>query len=256
MKVARLNGWDYHTTGLQLGTSLVGNAAAVLSTLTQEQSDDLRCLVQALLAKHCPVGREAQYSFELMTRNKREKESMTDFAEALTKLARKSYPSTGVPERILIDLFKRGLPSQTTQLQVHLKNPRSLSEAVEVAVACETFERNNSLGNGKKPKGEIVAMVASEGGKVSQAKKGPVQQKDTPSSNDAKTDDSTWDEDLKREFLGWRERRMKDRQSEIEGNRCFYCKEAGHFKTNCQKLRDRMEREKAQGGGRDKSPLN
>jgi hypothetical protein len=108
MKIVRLNGWDYTTSGLQLGTSLVGNAAAVLSTLSMQQSDDLRCLVQALLAEHCPMGWEAQYSFELMTRSKKDKESMNDFAEALVKLARKSYPSIGVPDRILIDLFKRG----------------------------------------------------------------------------------------------------------------------------------------------------
>ena len=61
-KLAKLNGWDYETCGLQLATSLTLDVAKVLSTLPCEQSEDLQCLVQALHRWYCPMGQEAQYS--------------------------------------------------------------------------------------------------------------------------------------------------------------------------------------------------
>jgi hypothetical protein len=213
-KIGKLNGWDYETCGLQLATSLVGDAALVLSTLSLQQSENWDCLVQALVAKYCPKGREIKYSYELFSRCKEDNETVTEFCHALLSLARKAYPGMIVPERIMIDLFKRGLISREMQLQVHLRVPQTLAEAVEVAVVCETFDALSQVENKDEEEGGASVVVANESGEHFPTNS------DTPCSYDrGEPDIDIRDEELKREFFRWRERQMKETALEMESAR-------------------------------------
>ena len=103
IKLAKLNGWNYETCGLQLATSLTLDDVAVLSALPPEQSEDLQFLVQALYRWHYPMGQEAQHSFELMSRTwDIGKEFVSEYANGLTRLARRAHSHGWVPEKIMV----------------------------------------------------------------------------------------------------------------------------------------------------------
>ena len=251
LKVTKLNGWDYETCGLQLATSLSGDAAEVLSTLPADQSEDLKHLVRALVRRYCPKGREAQYSFELMSRTwNSSKESVTEFANDLAKLARKAYPNGGVPDKIMIDMFKKGLvPSM--QMQMHLKPPTNMDEALALAVAMEPFEKPKTLGAGKKPhKGEHVASV-------DKASKGNKGNNKTPAKTEKQEDKSATAEsnDFKRfqAFLKW------EKKERTPANACRYCKEEGHWLNDCERLKIKRAKEaeaSQQAGAGGENDLN
>ena len=152
LKLAKLNSWNYQTAGLQLATSLNDDAVEILTDLSTEKSEDLNSLMKALIRKYSPPGRELQYANDLMNRSwNKGSESVTEFAHNLCKLARKAYPVDGIPEYLMIDLFKRGLqlvPSM--QMQLHLTDPKTFDEAVNIAVIMESFvtQTDNSRQNG------------------------------------------------------------------------------------------------------------
>ena len=139
-KCMKLNQWDYETSGLELATSLEGKALDVFHMIPPEKSDDYYSLVKALLLRFDPPAKRASYARKLFDLSCENYDSVHDYSLALESLARKSYPETLIPEQMLIDLFIKGLPSACTQMQVTLKNPRSLDDAVTVAMICEQYE--------------------------------------------------------------------------------------------------------------------
>ena len=231
MKLSKLNRWDYETCGLQLATSLTGDAAEVLSTLPAEQSEELQCLIRALVRRYCPKGREAQYSFDLMARSwKTGSESVIEYANELATLARKAYPDGGLPEKVMIDLFKKGLVPNM-QMQVHLKQPQSMDDALAVAVAMEPFEKPRNLGAGKKPsKSDTISSVH-----VSPATKHKQPSKSNKSKATSNDNDSEY-----QEFLRWKAQKKGDKS--FDGS-CYYCKKRGHMIDDCLKLKAKKARE-------------
>ena len=119
------------------------------------QSEDFHSLVKALKSRYCPAGQEMQYFAKLMSRSwKRHEETVTDYAYDLLRLARKAYPGYRVPEKIMIDLFKKGLV-HSMQIQVNLRSPQTLSEALSIALAIEPFEKSGL--SGKKHSDNVFA---------------------------------------------------------------------------------------------------
>ena len=248
MKLTRLNGWDYETCGLQLGTSLTGDAAEVLSTVPSYQSEDLQCLIRALMRRYCPTGREAQYSFELMGRSwESGKESVTEYSNELAKLARKAYPESGIPEKIMIDLFKKGL-SLNMQMQVHLRHPQTMDDALATAIAIEPYEKQQGLGNGKKPRREDIAVISDPTPKPKNGpKNGPP---NTPVTQIAPTSPTT---ELLKQLQALLKTSVPQQVNTTPTKdpnafpdvQCYYCKENGHYKGDCPKLLAKKARDMA-----------
>lgn len=239
LKLAKLNSWDYETRGLQLATSLMGDAAEALTALPMEQSEDLQCLVQYLIRQYYLNGKEAQYSYELMSRTwNAGKETVTEFANSLTWLAHKAYPPGGVPENILVDMFKRGLvPSM--QMEMHLHCPNTMESAVALAVAMEPFETALSAGKNPTVSDKVVVIQAGKFGVNS----------GTEAKASHKYDKhNDYDFELFREFLKWK--------TDFEG--CRYCKDSGHWMDSCEKLKAKKAREAAKEAATpaDDTPLN
>ena len=260
LNIVELNGWDYETQGLQLSTSLAGDALEILSSLDRSECKDMRALCKALLRKYAPSGGEAQYSYEMMNRTLKNTETVTEYCNALRKLAKKAYPKIGVPEKLMIDLFKKGLPSQNMQMQIHLKNPDTLLAALEIAKAVETFEKPKGLGAGKKPKGETIAPVT--GPKSSQTKPNPTSS--PPPAATATTpavppllslptnpppqyaNSPVQYANPPVQYATPSNRNDQNAYPDIE---CFYCKAKGHYRSSCGKLRQKLAKEAAQGAG-------
>ena len=163
--VAKWNAWDETKMGLQLAMSLSDEALEVWGSLDDEKCYDYQVLVDVLTRRFCPEGNESQYSLELMNRVCQQEESVTSFGHALRRLASRAYPGHPVQEEILINLYMKGLPNKEMKRHVYLAKPKSLSEAINLAVSFEAFEKPLFSGavsdKIKKPKAVIAAVQGS-----------------------------------------------------------------------------------------------
>ena len=236
IRLARLNAWDYDTCGLELSTSLVGEAADVPNTLAFDLAEDLQSLVKALIRRFCPRGREAHYSNKLMNRTwDSTKETISDYAGDLHRLARKAYPHGGVYEPLMIDLFKKGLHPDM-QMQVTVMNPRNFDEAIGLATSMEPYVQPKGVGSSKKPKNETVASLTDKGNKNQFNNRGS-----------KKSNDRDPDRDMYNKFQmfmrGNGQANTNNPQDAYPDVECFYCKQKGHYKSDCTKLKARQAKD-------------
>ncbi len=140
-KIATRNGWAYTDCGLELATSLIGDARSVLSDLPKAKEDDYLTLVETLMQRFDPEGRESKYSSEFLERCCGPKEDLNEYGHQLRRLARKAYPGLIVPDKIMIDVFIKGLPEEDMIKHVSLAQPQTLEEAIQIAIRCDTFKK-------------------------------------------------------------------------------------------------------------------
>ena len=140
-KVAKRNGWSYDDWGLELGTSLAGEARSVLTEIPPEQEDDYFAIVHALIRRFDPEGREAKYSAEFLERTCGPTEDVCSYGHNLRRLARKAYPGWMLPEQVLVDIFIKGCPEEDMIKELTLAEPNSLDEAIRIATKCETYKK-------------------------------------------------------------------------------------------------------------------
>lgn len=213
--VAKWNDWGQREMGLQLAICLCDEAREVLSTLSCDQKHDYDCLVEALTRRFCPDGRESQFSVQLMTRTCQTGEDVTSYGHAIRRLASKAYPGLALDERMLVDLFIKGLPNHEMKRHVYLAKTESLSDAINAAVTYEAFDGSNI----RKPK-PTVSSINNESAKLSEVI--------------VKLSDKV--EGLQRELTSLKERKERPRfpQSRDWSNVvCFKCQGKGHVARDC-----------------------
>ena len=160
--VATLNNWNYAQSGMELATSLTEEAQEVLATLPGEWTTDFDTLCDALLQRFSPEGREGGYTIELLSRTCRKSENVVEYGHALKRLARRAYPG-GLQEKLLVDLYIKGLPSREFKRYVHLAQPHTMEAAMDLARGFQAFEAQSELERGtKKPPKEEAASRAVE----------------------------------------------------------------------------------------------
>ena len=159
--VAHWNGWSYEELGLQLAIGLTDDAREVLSSLPADYQHDYHTLKDALTNRFSPEGRESHYSLQLMNLACGPDESVTSYGQSLRRLASRAYPNQTVDERILVDLYIKGLPNKDMKRHVYLERPISLSQAIHFAVAFEAFDA--PLGEKlAKPRVNVAAVKSQE----------------------------------------------------------------------------------------------
>lgn len=84
-------------------------------------------------------------------------ENITDFGHRVKRLARKAYPSSLLPERVLVDLFVKGLPTDDMKRHVSSLEPRTFAEAMRRATVYEAYTPKTL----KKPRPAPVMQVYS-----------------------------------------------------------------------------------------------
>ena len=154
--VALWNQWDEERMGLQLAMSLTDEALEVWGSLPENVCYDFYVLTDALTRRFSPHGQESQYSLELMNRTCQPDETVTTYGHALRRLASRAYPGQLIQEEILVNLYTKGLNNKEMKRYVYLSKPKTLAEAINLAVSFEAFE--NPIGKSKKPK-PVVASV-------------------------------------------------------------------------------------------------
>ena len=152
----------YPDYGIELATCLTGDAREILSCLPPDLEDDYHSLVHALSTRFDPEGKESKYSAELMERVCSNKEDVATFGHQIRRLARKAYPNNDLPERVLIDLFIRGLPSEEMKRHVSSFEPNSLAEAIRRATLCETYGEKTNKSKKPLPDDTIATIMKTK----------------------------------------------------------------------------------------------
>ena len=200
--VANWNGWSLREMAMQLVMSLQGEALMALGDLPDEIQTDYRALVSELTRRFNPAERETAYRVEFRNRYRRSNETAMQFGYALKRLANKAFPSMtlSAQEQWVMDQFVAGLSNHDLRKHVQFGHPKSLNEAISLAIEYEAFDSSSKDKVRKPISGEICQFEASGGNNAG---------------------------------------RYYNNQSSQErrNDACFYCKEIGHYKRDCPKLR-------------------
>ena len=90
------------------------------------------------------------------------REDVATFGHQIRRLARKAYPNNDLPERVLIDLFIRGLPSEEMKRHVSSFEPNSLAEAIRRATLCETYGEKTSKSKKPLPDDTVATIMKTK----------------------------------------------------------------------------------------------
>ena len=169
---------------------------------------DFDTLVSELTRRYNPVEREAAWRVEFRNRMRQTSETAMQYGYALKRLALKAFPqmSLSAQEQWVMDQFCAGLGNIDLRRHVQFGHPKTLNDAISLAVEYEAFD-SNCKDRIKKPtvrQGEVFQVQDTTGPEVGSG--------------------SSWD------------------KGKIQ---CFYCKQLGHFKRECPKLQKMLEQQRA-----------
>ena len=255
--VATWNDWNYRDRGLQLAISLTDEAREVLAGLAGSQKYDYDILVDELTRRFSPSGRESQYSLELMNRTCRHEEDVTSYGHAIRRLAAKAYPGKRLDQKLLVDLYIRGLPNQEIKRYVYLEKPEQLSEAIGCAVAYEAFDKPTG-DKPRKPK-PVVAVVQSK--TLNKSTDNPHIASISKSHDNAVADLATTVKDIQATVCELKNElnkmnKAKQNTSSFSGNRpfsksnveCYNCHNRGHYARECPRNNTQFQNHPMQQG--------
>ena len=201
--IGELAKWDSKTMALELASCLRPPATSVLADLQFHERVHYPTLVQALGNRFEPENQTQLYKAQLRARVRKIDEGIPELAQDVSKLVRYAYPELPrtLREGIAKDAFIETLNNRDIEMAIFQSRPRTLQEAVNVAIEYEAFQSTRQ----KKPSAIIRECVQPESVKESGFGRGLAHFKVS------KTDVS-------------------------KSKRCFSCHEMGHIKVNCPKV--------------------
>ena len=150
--VAALNGWDEETKALELATSLRGTAQSILADLDPDKRTDYQSLVSALSARFEPEHQADMYLAEIRTRTRLKSESLPELGQVMKRLARYALPSapSSVRQWLALTQFTEALDDEFLEYAVKQAKPKTVDEAVKVAMETEAFRLSRRRGKTHK----------------------------------------------------------------------------------------------------------
>jgi hypothetical protein len=139
---SQLNGWTDLQKAAYLATSLKGPALNVLGNLPPERHYDYNVLVSALENRFGPAHRTELSRVRFKHRAKQKDESLAALAEDLERLERLAYPEAPPDLQNVLsrDQFVDALPGEDMRLRLKQEKPKSLRQALELALELESFQ--------------------------------------------------------------------------------------------------------------------
>ena len=139
--VAILNGWNEETKALELATNLRGSARSIFADLDPDTRYDYESLLSALSARFEPDYQADVYLAQIRNRTRQKSESLPELGQAIKRLARYALPSapSSVRQWLALTQFTEALNNESLEYAVKQARPKTVDEAVKVAMETEAF---------------------------------------------------------------------------------------------------------------------
>ncbi|PJE78408.1 hypothetical protein CI610_02661 [invertebrate metagenome] len=136
-----INHWTESQKGLYLAASLRGHAQTVLGNMSKDKPCQYTSLTSALEARFAPKNQTELYRSMLKQKRLGPSETIPELGEGIKRLTYLAYPtvSRDVVEMMAKDNFIDALPDGDMRLRIKQSRPKSLNEAVGLAVEIESF---------------------------------------------------------------------------------------------------------------------
>ena len=161
--LSRAVGWSEDIKALQLALCLTDEALSCLLLLSPAERTDYGALVGALKRRFGQCSQPGVLRSELSSRQRQPGEPLRILANDIETLARRAYShmSPEVQSELARDQFIRAITPRELRVQTQLAHPRSLQEALELALEREVVggaaESTHTEG------GPVVRTVRQEG---------------------------------------------------------------------------------------------
>ena len=138
-----INSWSTRQKGLYLAASLRGQAQTVLGNMKSEDVCAYGDLCEALEARFAPANQIELYRAMLREKRQKPKDTLPELGESIRRLVHLAYPTAPreVTEMIAKDQFVDALNDFDMRLRIQQSRPRTLNDAVRLAVEIEAFCR-------------------------------------------------------------------------------------------------------------------
>lgn len=138
-----INLWNPRQKSLYLAASLRGQAQTVLGNIKTGTVYTYEDLCETLEARFAPVNQTELYRAMLREKRQKATETLTELGESIRRLTHLAYPTAprDVTEMIAKDQFIDALSDFDMRLRIQQSRPKSLNDAVRLAVEIEAFCR-------------------------------------------------------------------------------------------------------------------
>jgi len=140
--LAEINGWNDAEKATYLAISLRGPAATVLTNLPPEQRLSYAALTTALETRFGTTHQVELNRMRLKSRMRRREEGLAELAGDIERLVRLAYPDATEPmvEVLAKDQFVDALPEEEMRLRIRQHKPASLRDALAIALELESCQ--------------------------------------------------------------------------------------------------------------------
>ena len=156
----RLNGWGDAEAGQYLATRLHGSALRVLSTLPTDVPISYRQLASRLGKRFGPGEQAENFLLELRMRRRNRDESLQELGQAIRDLSSLAYPEldTTARERLAKVHFMEAINEQEIRAGIFRSNPTTLDDAIQAALATESFLKSERARDRYRPSRQVRAV--------------------------------------------------------------------------------------------------
>ncbi len=218
--VAELNAWNDRTKALHLATSLRGVARSILADMDPNLHHDFSALVACLNQRFGPDNQSEMFWMMLNNRTRKPQETLPELAHEVRQLVRLAHPNAQhqMLEELAMRHFSNAISNTDMRLRIVSARPKTLDDAVKVAVETEAFYEAEKFRTGsKKP----VRAVTAE----------PTLRVENDSSIALI---AAFQESMKALISQLDSLNLK--RTNRSSTTCFYCGKFGHIKKDCRKF--------------------
>ena len=214
---SEINGWSYATKGLYLAASLRGSAQGCLGNIPKGEKPDYETLVLALEDRFAPPSQAELYRVQMRERRQRAGETFSELGQAIQRLANMAYPTATFEFRDMLarDHFVDALDNSEVRIRIQQSRPRSLNDAVKLAVELEAHRRAERKCyarhlNVEPSSDKLVELVKALSAKI-----------------------ESLQTDLRDLQLQRSKDNAQDTASSSKRRLCYFCRKPGHLRRDC-----------------------
>lgn len=161
--LARAAGWSVDVKALQLALCLTDDALTCLLLLSPAERDNYGALVGALQRRFGQCNQPGVLRSELASRHRLAGEPLRVLANDIETMARRAYAHmpVGVQSELARDQFIRAIAPRELRIQTQLAHPRTLQEALELALEREAVGAATESDHVRS--GPVVSTAVQEG---------------------------------------------------------------------------------------------